>query len=66
MNNYESALRNLLRSMDLVDDYIEGIFDFAYHPQDQKALIDFIEAGEDVDLETIAILALELFENRNS
>lgn len=66
MNEYESRLRSLLQSMDLVDDYINGIFDFAYHPQDQKALIDFIEAGDDVDLETIAILALELFEHRNS
>lgn len=65
-NSYEGKLRSLLIEMDLVEDYINGIFDFVSDPSDQKALIDFIETGDDVDLETIAIRALDLFDFRNS
>lgn len=64
--SYESKLRSLLVEMDFVEDYVNGIFDFVPDPSDQKALIDFIEAGDDVDLETIAIKALDLFDLRNS
>lgn len=66
MSKYEAKLKSLLCDMHLVDDFVDGILAFAYHPQDQKALIEFIEAGEDVDLETIAIAALEMFNRRNS
>lgn len=64
MVDITTKLRMLLNDMNLVEDYIDGIFAFACDPHDQKALVDFIEAGEDVDLETIAILALDLFNER--
>lgn len=47
------------------NDFINGILVYADNIEDRKAILDFINEGKDVDVETVTVLALELNDNRN-
>lgn len=36
------------------------------HNDDMRRIIDFIDAGVDVDVETVSVLALDLADERNA
>ena len=38
----------------------------AEHDDDKRKIIEFIDAGIDVDVETVAVLALDLADERNA
>lgn len=46
-------------------DFIIGMLSFADNDEDRKTIIEFIDAGVDVDVETVSVLALELNDKRN-
>lgn len=48
-------------------DFILSVMaDVWYSPEDQRVLLDFIRKGDDVDVETITVLALELGDAREA
>lgn len=63
-NNKISDLTNelLMRLKNIYDDrdYIIGVLSIASREDDKQKLIDFIDAGEDVDYETVTVMAIEL------
>lgn len=46
------------------DNFIIEVLSNADNPEDQKTIIDFIDAGEDVDDETVSVLAMDLADAR--
>lgn len=46
------------------DEFIAGILVYADAEADQKSILEFIQKGEDVTVETVTVLALELDEAR--
>lgn len=47
------------------DNFIIGVLsDVWYSPEDQQTVIDFIDAGVDVDDETVCVLAMDLGDAR--
>jgi len=46
------------------DNFIIEVLSYADNPVDQQIILDFIENGEDVDDETISVLAMELADKR--
>lgn len=49
-----------LREISDDPDFINGILVYVDNDADRKKILDFIEAGDDVDVETVTILALDL------
>ena len=56
-----SKLRTILDD----PDFIFGILVYADTEKSRKAILDFINAGEDVDVETVTVLALDLNDETN-
>lgn len=45
-------------------EFIIEVLSYADNPEAQQTIIDFIDAGEDVDDETISVLAMDLADAR--
>lgn len=46
------------------DEFVMGVLTYADNEEDQQTIIQFIEKGEDVDDETVTVLAMELSDMR--
>ena len=46
-------------------EFIMGMLVFAYDDEDRQFLIDYIDAGDDVNIETVSVLALNLCDRRD-
>ena len=47
-------------------EFIIGMLSIVEHNDDMSRIIDFIDAGVDVDVETVIVLALDLADERNA
>lgn len=47
-------------------DFIDGMLAYAATDSDRKVLLDFIREGNDVDIETVTVLAIHLSNSRKS
>lgn len=47
------------------DEFVEGILIYAYDERDRKTILDFINSGDDVSVETVTVLALNLCDQRD-
>ena len=63
-----SELKNkLIKKLESISkdrEFILSVINSARHTDDRKAIIDFIDNGEDVTYENIILLALTLYEER--
>lgn len=58
-------LVNKLRTVYDNDNFILGVLcDVWESPEDQQTVINFIDAGDDVDMETVCVLAMNLGDAR--
>lgn len=48
------------------DEFVEGILVYAYDERDRETILDFINSGDDVSVETVTVLALNLCDQRDS
>ena len=55
-----SALKNVYDN----PDFIKAIFVYAEVEEDRQTILDFIDRGNDVDVETISVLAMDLSDAR--
>lgn len=64
VSTVEIELRKRLKA--LFDDweFINGILVYARDERDRQTLLEFIDAGDDVSVETVTVLALELCDAR--
>ena len=46
-------------------EFIMGKLVFVYDDEDRQFLIDYIDAGDDVNVETVSVLALNLCDRRD-
>ena len=64
----QSELKNkLIKKLESISkdrEFILSAINSARHTDDRKAIIDFIDNGEDVTYENIILLALTLYEER--
>lgn len=63
----DTAIEFVQKLQDLWDDkeFIIGMLSIAEHDEDKRKIIEFIDAGIDVDVETVTVLALDLDDKRN-
>lgn len=47
-------------------EFIDGMLAYAATESDRKVLLDYIREGEDVDIETVTVLAIHLSNSRKS
>lgn len=61
------AIEFVRKLQDIWDDeeFIIGMLTYADNDEDRKTIIEFIDAGIDVDVETVTVLALDLDDKRN-
>lgn len=64
MDDLAVALGKRLKKIYDNDNFIIEVLTYADNPEDQKTIIDFIDAGEDVDDETVSVLAMNLADAR--
>lgn len=64
MDDLAVALGKRLKRIYDNDNFIIEVLSNADNPEDQKTIIDFIDAGEDVDDETVSVLAMDLADAR--
>lgn len=60
MSEITTALMKRLREIWDHDDFVDGVLAFADNDEDRQAVLDFIDAGEDVTTDTISLCALDL------
>ena len=60
--NLISELRNIFDD----DEFVRGILTFADNEEDRTTLLKFIQAGDDVDIETVCVMAVELSNAREN
>lgn len=60
VSDITSEFIRLLKQIWDDDDFILGMLTFADNDEDRQTIIEFIKTGEDVDVETVSVLALEL------
>lgn len=60
MSEITNALMKRLREIWDFDDFVDGVLAFADNDEDRQAVLDFINAGEDVTTDTINLCALDL------
>ena len=60
MDDLAVALGKRLKKIYDNDNFIIEVLTYADNPEDQITIIDFIDAGEDVDDETVSVLAMNL------
>ena len=61
----ESQLSARLKRIFDDKEFIMGMLVFAYDDEDRQFLIDYIDAGDDVNIETVSVLALNLCDRRD-
>lgn len=61
----ESQLSSRLKRIFDDKEFIMGMLVFAYDDEDRQFLIDYIDAGDDVNIETVSVLALNLCDRRD-
>lgn len=59
-NDLISRLKEIYRDRD----FVIGVMSAATHSEDQKAILDFIEKGDEVTVENIIVLAVHLKQKR--
>ena len=59
-------LFNKLKEFHPDKDFVAGVMSNAKHEDDRKAILQFMEGGEDVTVESIILLSLYLSSNRNT
>lgn len=64
MDELVVVLGKKLKSIYDNKEFIIEVLSNADNPEDQQTIIDFIDAGEDVDDETISVLAMDLADAR--
>lgn len=64
MDDLAVALGKRLKKIYDNDNFIIEVLTYVDNPEDQKTIIDFIDAGEDVDDETVSVLAMNLADAR--
>lgn len=64
----ETAVEFVSKLIAIFDDkeFITSMIAIAEHDDDKRKIIEFIDAGIDVDVETVAVLALDLADERNA
>lgn len=63
MDNITEELIDSIKYFTTDVEYVRGILHFIPEIEKQKKLLDFIKNDNDVDIETIAVFALELNED---
>ena len=68
MHNSEIEIEFASKLAEIWDDreFIIGMLSIVEHKDDMRRIIDFIDAGVDVDVETVSVLALDLADERNA
>lgn len=66
MESIEKTLEKKLRELFDDDEFVLGIMTYARHINDRKAILDFINRGEDVTDESVIVLAIELSRQREA
>lgn len=64
----ETITNKLIRKLRALfddDEFVSGILIYASHVEDRKTILEFIEHGEDVSVETVTVLALDLDDARS-
>lgn len=64
MDDLAVALGKRLKKIYDNNNFIIEVLTYADNPEDQKTIIDFIDAGEDVDDETVSVLVMNLADAR--
>lgn len=66
--SYTIACELVKRLRVLFDDreFFLAILSYADTDSDRQAIIDFIDAGDDVDVETVTVMALDLNDLKNN
>lgn len=64
MDELAVVLGKKLKSIYDNKEFIIEVLSYADNQEDQQTIIDFIDAGEDVDDETISVLAMDLADAR--
>lgn len=66
MQNNELAVKLGKKLKEIYDNdaFIIEVMSNVTHPEDQQKVLDFIEAGDDVDDETVSVLAMDLADER--
>ena len=64
----DTAVEFVSKLIDIWDDreFITSMISIAEHDDDKRTIIEFIDAGIDVDVETVSVLALDLADERNA
>ncbi len=60
MSEQDIELVQMLQEINPEDDFVIAIMSYARSQEDRKAVSDFIKAGDDVDEETVTVLAIQL------
>lgn len=66
MTTQDLELIDLLRSINPKKDFIVGIMSYARSQSERKRVLDFIKAGDDVDEETVTVLAIDISNDSNN
>ena len=68
MKNEELAIKlgRKLKEIYDNDDFILAVLTYADNDEDRQTVLDFIEAGDDVDDETVSVLAMDLSDAREA
>ena len=64
----DTAVEFVSKLIDIWDDreFIISMLSIAEHDDDKRTIIEFIDAGIDVDVETVSVLALDLADERDA
>ena len=64
----DTAVEFVSKLIDIWDDreFIISMLSIAEHDDDKRTIIEFIDAGIDVDVETVSVLALDLADERGA
>ena len=64
----DTAVEFVNKLIDIWDDreFIILMLSIAEHDDDKRTIIEFIDAGIDVDVETVSVLALDLADERGA
>lgn len=65
MTELDLELIQQLRKINPKDDFLLGVMTCAISQPERKKVLDFIKAGDDVDQETVLVLAIRIDEARN-
>ena len=64
----DTAVEFVSKLIDIWDDreFVISMLSIAEHDDDKRTIIEFIDAGIDVDVETVSVLALDLADERDA